>query len=50
MSFAPWCTRWWDGVLNTYSIGGGSFPIRSVWIQNWYIRLTACIVKIMYGL
>ena len=30
----PWCTRWCDGVLNTYS-KGPSRSIVSVWIQNW---------------
>ena len=46
---APWCTRWWLGVLKMNSNQRGSLSIRSVWIQNWYIRLTACMVRIIQG-
>ena len=46
---APWCTRWWLGVLKMNSNQRGSLPIRSVWIQNWYARLTACWAKIIQG-
>ena len=31
----PWCTRWWEGVLNMNSIGFGSLWMVSVCIQNW---------------
>ena len=44
----PWWTRWWDGVLRTAS-GGPMVPMASVWIQNWYSRLTPRAVSTSAG-